>query len=181
MLNFSPSQETACRTIEGERAVGLAEAAFASWNGSNLSTEDKKDRHQELEARLTDLAGHGMRGLLVDGRLVIASLVASSGPYDSSAITYGRGSGDKRESNPVELKELTVLYTTETFSPGSCCAVRKLSSNNDTHILCGSCCEEDSAYFCKVHREFLRTQPARVICQRCGKGCNSRLGTRSGG
>ena len=112
MKIFSPSQTTSERTQEGARAVGLAEAAFASWNGSNLSTGDKKDRYQEMEARLSDLAGHGMRGLLVDDQLVIASLVASSGPYDSSAVVFGRGTGDKVDTNPVELKELTVLYTT---------------------------------------------------------------------
>jgi hypothetical protein len=144
------------------QAVGLAEAAFTSWHGSNLDTSDRNDLYRELEARLADLASYGMRGLLVEDRLVIAPVASSTGPYSSSVLVFGRGTGDEVESSPVELSELTILFTTETVCKDCCCAVRRLYSHNDFHIMCGACCDGDSI-FCKVHLNFRRTNPARII------------------
>jgi hypothetical protein len=52
--------------------MGLVKAAHSSWKHSEGPDEETKELRQDYEARLTELATHGLQAVEISGDLVFA-------------------------------------------------------------------------------------------------------------
>jgi hypothetical protein len=59
--------------------MGLVKAAHSSWKNSEGSETEAEELHQELEARLAELATHGFQAVEYSGSLVFARALVEDG------------------------------------------------------------------------------------------------------
>jgi hypothetical protein len=110
------------------RAMGLVKAAHSSWKGSKSSDTEATELRQEFEARLTELATHGLQAVEYSGSLVFARALVEDGEYEAGRLVYPRSTGSILASTPVPVSSLTRVYTCDTaHQRGGCCATKKLT------------------------------------------------------
>jgi hypothetical protein len=89
------------------RAMGLVEAAYASWISSTPPTASGKDElHQEYAARRKDLKALGLQAMQSAAVLIPIAV------YSKDALVWPRGSGDTLASDPRPL-----CMTSRGFTP----------------------------------------------------------------
>jgi hypothetical protein len=143
--------------------VGLEKAARSSWKNSEGSETEAKELRQELEARLAELATHGLQAVGYSGSLVFARALEEDGEYEAGCLVCPRNTGSTLASHPELSSSLTRVYNCDpALKRDGCCATKKLSSRASEYILCGSTCEEGSN-FCTVQSMSLTTNRTRMI------------------
>jgi hypothetical protein len=158
--------------------MGLVKAAHSSWKGSKGSDTEATELRQEFEARLAELAIHGVQADEYAGSLVFARALVEDGEYSADCLVHPRSTGSTLASTPVPLNILTRVYTCDTTAHqrDGCCATKKLRQGASEYVICRSTCEEGTN-FCSVHRMFMTTNESathdptgrvRGISFRCG-------------
>ena len=165
LLENCPPQTMQSTSEQSDRAMGLVKAAHSSWKNSTGSESEVTELHQELVARLAELAAtHGFQAVEHAGSFVFARALVKDGEYPADCLVYPRSTGSTLASTPVPLNILTRVYTCDTTAHqcDGCCATKKLRLAASEYILCGSTCVEGTN-FCAQHSKFMTTNRSRMI------------------